>query len=39
MKAVLRRNKSAETPAVIFSGEIEVHPLQARVKKSGGKLY
>lgn len=38
MKAVLRRNKSVDNPEVILSGEIEVHPLQARVKKGGREI-
>jgi DNA-binding response OmpR family regulator len=33
MKAVLRRKKTADMPEVLFSGDIEVHPLQAKVNK------
>lgn len=38
MKAVLRRVKPGDNPEVLVSGEIEVHPLQARVIKGGREL-
>lgn len=38
MKAVLRRVKPGDNPEVLVSGDIEVHPLQARVIKGEREL-